>query len=521
MAYNITVTAGERFNKSYAEYKETWEKCEDFYLGGLNVTAADKKALYLPRHISESIEQYNNRVQSVYYDNKIKEPLDSLFAFIFSSRLITRSGGDFLGDMKDSFLDDVDGKGSDIRAFMTEVSKWAAVHGVCYIYIEPPYMNASQQKETVSMQDIKNNNILPLFHIIKRCQVCDWSHGSDGMPTMVKIRFEKLVRDAKTDIEKAEPFYLRWEKIPDSNKCQWAYFSASEMILNDWTVVDIPFIPIVAKYGIKKADFVGLPLVQDCADIANAIYINDNRTEDFLAYAAHCQLVCAVANDEEAKALSNVKRGNQYIMTFPSGAVPPQYLAISQAPFISLSEQKNKLVQAIYQNLKQRLQDLSTAQTTNSGESKKQDWKVTSAELSNLAHTIQECENMAYFIQMLWLKNDIQSAIDSQITVFYPDVYEVNTTTEELEELQIKRSMGFPKTYLKAKIKQIIEADPIYALLSEEEKEEIENELYMETIKESAAVGLDEKGVEEISNQMKAMQEEDDTMSELAEQPKE
>jgi len=446
----ISVDVLTQESEFLARYRQTVQRCKDFYQGGLAVTNGN----YLRQFPTEPDEFFKYRRDISYYDNIIRAPIRTLIDYIFQSGKIQRTidGADFktIKYTKQFNPSDIDGAGTSIDTFMGTVLECMMTDGVFLILSEP---------------DTEDN--LPRLKLIPQKYILDYTE-TNGVLTSVKYYGYDNSRNSVVsgNNEKIKIYYV-WQ-LYDDGVIWEQYDDDGNLIdgLDENSMLPFSSIPVCVCYGVKIKTMEGIPIIEDMVNIARRIYNLDSQKDTFIDRSATSRLAIATDNPDEAK---NVKFGASIISVYPKDAAPPSWITCDQSPYSTLLNERKDLIAAAYRLFKLRLSEGLASELGASGESKKEDFKTTEASLAGLAAILEDYENKAYFNSWLWVTGgDSAKAESGRPAASYPRSFDVLSEIEIVEQANVFNDCAIiPNSIRIEYTKRFIQSLPIWEHLDD------------------------------------------------------
>ena len=310
-------------NRTHPDYEDNvdkWKRYKDASKGGdafINDT-------YLHSHRLEDTEDFNERLERGYYLNFCDTVPNIYNNYIFKEE-INRPPDTNL----DSFKKNVDGRYSDVNAFIERVGYYASVYGVVHVLVDMPESN----KKSPSKADDKEANRIPYCSIILPNDLKDWSVDAKGKFNWVVIEFT-YYDDPDPKLEREDHTYYKvitleewWVEDEDGAKVTFADGTVSA------GTNELGIIPIVTMYHKDTGnDKIGESLIKDIVYINQAIMNWCSCIDEQIERQTFSQLIIpddsAMDEDEERGDDPLNRFGTSSAFTFnPESKHHPQFIS--------------------------------------------------------------------------------------------------------------------------------------------------------------------------------------------------
>jgi hypothetical protein len=402
---NITET-----HAAYDANASKWEFFLRSYLGGSDY----RDGQYLLKYILEDKTEYAKRLELTPLDNHCKNVINIYSSFIW--RLPpTRNFGNLVEDQAlQHFLNDADMDGRSLNAFMSDAQMWAGVYGHTWLIMDKPATTAATRADELAQE------VRPYLSMITPENVFDWRYerAANGryVLTMLKVR-EWVSGD--------ESFFRVWEQ--DTIKAYEVKGEESKLV----STIDNPLgrIPAVCLYGNRSPiRGIGHSDISDVAYMQKAIYNELSEIEQLIRISNHPSLVKSVDTDAGAGAGS--------VIDVPDhDTLKPYLLQPSGGNLDAIRASITDKVEAI-----NRMTHMgavrATESQTKSGVALQTEFQLLNAKLSEKADLSELAEEQIWDFFAHW------QGVISNITVDYPDTFDLRDYGTELEFLQRAKASG-------------------------------------------------------------------------------
>lgn len=240
-AYTVTISS---------EIEQQWRISNDVFEGTHRMRKA--KETYLPKFEEEDQQAYKQRLKKAVLKNVYKKTLTKAVGNLLKNGVTSNFPNE----------DNVDGKGTTLKAFAAKCGVRAAQQGIAYVIVDAP-----QGVDEMSLQLAEMFNVEPYFMIVNNLDVTEIKYtfiGSTVVPILFEYRY--ILPDAEGDIRKV------FELVGDKNGYTFVHWRIEKVVEDDnrqiieEDYIDIPVLPIVAMYGSDTDDvFVNAPPYLDLA----------------------------------------------------------------------------------------------------------------------------------------------------------------------------------------------------------------------------------------------------------------
>lgn len=413
----------QRTHPDYDENINKWELYRDASKGGedfINDT-------YLHSHRLEDTEDFNERLDRGYYLN-FCDTIPTIYNNYIFKEEINRPPTEQL----ELFKKNVDGRNSNINAFIERVGYYASVYGVVHVLVDMPESN----KKSPSKADDKEANRVPYCSIILPTSLKDWSVDEKGRFNWVIIEFI-YYDDSDPTLEREEHTYYKiitrekwWVEDEDGNTVSFKDGTASS------GTNELGIIPIVTMYHKDTGnDKIGESLIKDIVYINKTIMNWCSCIDEQIERQTFSQLVipddAAMDEDEE--------RGDDPLFRFGTSSAFTFNPESRHAPmFISPNTENISVVWALVSDHIKEIYRLGGLQggtsdlyTSRSGRQSQMSFSGVNSSLSKKSSHYEKFENDVSKIALLMLGGSINEYSD----VKYPTSFDIAALADELESL--------------------------------------------------------------------------------------
>ncbi|CAH7341689.1 conserved hypothetical protein [Vibrio chagasii] len=228
---------------------DQWQLSDDVFEGTHRLR--QRKIKYLPKLEGESKEAYEMRLKRAVLKNKYKKTLTKAVANLLKNGITT------------TFEEEnVDGKGTNLKAFLRKTGVRAVKFGISYVLVDTPSFEGEPNALEKELFSIK-----PYFSILDNLAVTEIKYSILGSTIELQyFEFKTTLPEYEGELRKVYELHADG----DSKIVQWRIEKeegeGKERRLLETGIIDIPIIPIVPVYGSDNDDvFVNTPPYLDLA----------------------------------------------------------------------------------------------------------------------------------------------------------------------------------------------------------------------------------------------------------------
>lgn len=414
------------------------------------------------KHFREQQDDYNDRVKRLHYINYCDVLVDFFTNFIFSEP-IDRHGG--TNTFYDSFVKNVDRKGTNIDKFMANVSDDMQIYGVSYVLVDAP---PSPQVLSKAEEDL----IRPYWVRVTPFELIDWVLDPFGNFAYVKRKqkYQTIENGRKVTILKFTEYTKDTVKITNFDVSD----PAVPIIISDEPPIPNPVltIPIVGvRYKESKIDpEMGVSFLNTFAKNNRAILNYTSMLEEFL-YRQCFNILTKQTSGFSDGSEPSLTLGTTNFLEYPEGAQAPQYISPPVAPAEFIQSEIQRIKQEMFSRASQDTINELFNGTKSSGFSQSQQFAKTVPFISRRADSLELFENQLMELTCQFTGTNWDGKVK------YKDRYEITNLADSLTQLLIIfNDMKVPsETFVKEELKRVCrEFD---SKLPQEIREKIELEI--------------------------------------------
>ena len=397
-------------HKAYDKNAPHWQFYLRSYLGGNDYREGE----YLLKYILEDEKEYAKRLELTPIDNHCKNVINIYSSFIW--RLPpTRNFGNLVEDQAlNSFIEDADLDGRSLNSFMSDAQMWSGVYGHAWIMMDKPAVTGNTKADELAQE------IRPYLTLITPENVLDWNYERAASG-----RYELSMLKVREWISGDKSFIRIWEK--EVIKGYEVEGDEAKLVSND--VNPLGIIPAVCLYGNRSPiRGIGHSDITDVALMQKAIYNELSEIEQLIRISNHPSLVKSVDTDAGAGAGSVIEVSD-------TDSIQPYLLQPSGGNLDAIRATITDKVEAINRMTHMGAVRATDAQTK-SGVALQTEFQLLNAKLSEKADLLELAEEQLWNLFALW------QGINSDITVDYPDTFDLRDYGTELEFLQRAKASG-------------------------------------------------------------------------------
>lgn len=432
---------------------ENYTLLKDAYFG----TGGFETGGYLTKHKRESEDDYTFRRKNAYYLNYFAPIVNALVDPIFKKeplRDYTGAASSFV----EAFLDDVDGNGTDIGAFMKRAAIMAKTYGVAFIVVDNfGDKIARSRAEQLAMRKF------PYVYVMAPEDVQEY--GMDRMGNLNYIKFREINK-----IDNGATSYRYTTYGRDSWKIEGDDLPVTSGTYN---LGRVPVVPLFSRV-LEQKTMKPVPELMPIAKTAVSLYNHCSWLGEILRNQTFPLLTIPSLDATELTIGNNNALGYS-----PDSSHTPDFIAPSSDPAKTLQEQITLLVQEMY-----RMVNLSyvlgSTPSNVSGVARQWEFERTNQQLANFAHQCEDAEKAVLDLFAAWLNSDIE------YTVIYPNDFGVVDVAAQIEQAQAVLDLGLTNGIREEVLKQVITAycpgisDERFDELVGELRQQDEDELHAE-----------------------------------------
>lgn len=279
----------------------TWDLVDTLWGGTQAMRSASK--VYLPQEPAEPETAYFNRLSKSVLTPIYPDTIKKLMGKIMRQPVVLED------DVPPSimrYMDDVDSEGTDINEWTKQIGIAALNHGVTYILVDSPNVDAieAEREEPVTRADALNGTMRPYAIHVKAPQLIGWkSKVVNGQVILTQARIIITTGEDSIEDEFSQALVVRihvWEigrkriyrKVTDEEGNEdWVIESDNE--------VELDMIPLIPVYGWQVSFMVGVPPLLDVAYLNITHWQSDSDQRHILHVARVPLLFGSGLGDDE------------------------------------------------------------------------------------------------------------------------------------------------------------------------------------------------------------------------------
>lgn len=363
---------------------------------------------YLVKFERETKEAYQVRRKMSYYINYFANIVDSLVYPIFKKtpgRNYDGAGKEYI----DTFLNNVDNKGTGIQNFMKDAALRSKLLGSVFICVDNMKAIPSNMADTITKR------ALPYAYVVEPEFIVDYSLDSYGKLTM--IAFEESLKTGQNHVVTRR---TQFDTKRITTRINGSVVSDTEHGLGEIPVVYFPSVVSAGRQTIKPPS-----KMMPFATIARAIYNYQSYSEEIMRNQAFSILVMPTLDKQ------NIDIGTSNAIGYDpntTNGAKPEYIAPPSDPANVLMEERKFLVQEMYRMA--GLAFVTGTKQESSGASKQWDFEKTNQLLVDFSDQCQQAEQKMVELMERWL------GIDCGYNVSYADDFGISDMQEEITNAQ-------------------------------------------------------------------------------------
>lgn len=373
------------------------------------------------QHQREKREKYIERIKRSYYLNYCKFVIDTYAKFIFSGKNdIIRTTEPENSMVFEPYIENIDGKNTEIDRYMQLCFVNALIYGEYYILIDKP----SRTDENMSIFDAENSNFRAYTKRIPPTMILDYSKDDFGNYNWILIK--EICNDDLNPLYYSEEIY-NYRLI---TKDQITLYYSDGMIQPGYPIDnELGIVPII-KMVVTDVDDngVGESLLKDIALINRDIYNTCSLRSEELYNVAFPQLYGPPQKPKDKGVRQDtIETGvGQYWQIPNKDSVMPGYLSPDTSTITYKDQNINMMILEVMRLAGLQKDDAVMSSSDMSGISKAISFLDTNESFADKAKKLQNIEGKIWF---LIKKYDL---INDNIQVDYPHEFDILSKTEKL-----------------------------------------------------------------------------------------
>ena len=413
-------------HKSYEANATKWEFFLRSYLGGDDYRDGE----YLLKYVLEDKEEYAKRLDLTPLDNHCKNVISIYSSFLWRIPPTRNFGGLVNDQALQSFIKDADMDGRNLNQFMSDAQVWSGIYGHVWLMMDKPVVVANTRADELAQE------VRPYLTMITPENVLDWRYdrASNG-------RYELTMLKVRESVDGDKSFIRVWTKEDILlHEVEGDVSKVIESMNNPLGTV-----PAVCLYGNRSPiRGIGHSDITDVALMQRAIYNELSEIEQLIRISNHPSLVKSASTEAGAGAGSviDVQEDDEF---------KPYLLQPSGGNLDAIRASITDKVEAINRMTHMGAVRATDAQTK-SGVALQTEFQLLNAKLSEKADLLELAEEQLWHLFAQW------QGIESDITIDYPNTFDLRDYGTELEFLQKARASGVAsKTFMQGVDQSIAE----------------------------------------------------------------
>ena len=403
-------------HESYEANAIKWQFLSRSFLGGDDY----RDGQYLLQYILEDKDEYAKRLSMTPIDNHCKNVISIYSSFLW--RLPpTRNFGSLAKDQGlVDFLKDADLDGRGLNQFMSDAQMWSGVYGHVWVIMDKPAVVAQTKADELQQK------IRPYVTLITPDNVLDWEYTRSANGRY-EISMLKVVEDVTGD----KSLIRVWE----ADKIKSYEVEGEDAKLLSTIVNPLGVVPAVCLYGNRSnVRGIGQSDISDVAYMQRAIYNELSEIEQLIRISNHPSLVKSETTTANSGAGSviDVAEHEEF---------KPYLLQPSGGNLDAIRASITDKVEAINRMTHMGAVRATDAQTK-SGVALQTEFQLLNAKLAEKADLLELAEVGLWDLFCAW--QGIPPQTTEQITIDYPDSFDLRDASSDLEFLQKARASGVP-----------------------------------------------------------------------------
>jgi hypothetical protein len=336
----------------------------------------------------------------------------------------------------EAFLKDANLDGQNFNSFMREAQIWSSVYGHVWIMVDKPASQVGTRAEEL------NQGIRPYVTLITPENVYDWrwERMPSGRHELVYLKVRESVD--RIDGTTTVAYFREWYK--DKVKLTRYDGTSADVIENIPNPIGvIPAVYLPANRSIVRG--VGISDISDVAYMQKAIYQELSEIEQLIRISNHPTLVKTYDTDASAGAGAIINMAEDM-----DAGLKPYQMQPSGGNLDAIRASISDKIEAI-----NRMAHMGavrgTEAITQSGVAMQTEFQMLNAKLSEKADILELAEEQLWAFYCKWQEHNTH-----EVTISYPDSFDLRDYAQELQFLQQVRASGVKSvTMLREVDKQI------------------------------------------------------------------
>jgi len=416
----------------YETHVERWEFYLRSYMGGADY----KEGNYLTGYLNEDSKAYGRRLELTPLDNHCRNVVHVYSSFLWRINPTRNFEGMEGSPDLEAFLKDANLDGQNFNSFMREAQIWSSVYGHVWIMVDKPASQVGTRAEEL------NQGIRPYVTLITHENVYDWrwERMPSGRHELVYLKVRESVD--RIDGTTTVAYFREWYK--DKVKLTRYDGTSADVIENIPNPIGvIPAVYLPANRSIVRG--VGISDISDVAYMQKAIYQELSEIEQLIRISNHPTLVKTYDTDASAGAGAIINMAEDM-----DAGLKPYQMQPSGGNLDAIRASISDKIEAI-----NRMAHMGavrgTEAITQSGVAMQTEFQMLNAKLSEKADILELAEEQLWAFYCKWQEHNTH-----EVTISYPDSFDLRDYAQELQFLQQVRASGVKSvTMLREVDKQI------------------------------------------------------------------
>jgi len=416
----------------YETHVERWEFYLRSYMGGADY----KEGNYLTGYLNEDSKAYGRRLELTPLDNHCRNVVHVYSSFLWRINPTRNFEGMEGSPDLEAFLKDANLDGQNFNSFMREAQIWSSVYGHVWIMVDKPASQVGTRAEEL------NQGIRPYVTLITPENVYDWrwERMPSGRHELVYLKVRESVD--RIDGTTTVAYFREWYK--DKVKLTRYDGTSADVIENIPNPIGvIPAVYLPANRSIVRG--VGISDISDVAYMQKAIYQELSEIEQLIRISNHPTLVKTYDTDASAGAGAIINMAEDM-----DAGLKPYQMQPSGGNLDAIRASISDKIEAI-----NRMAHMGavrgTEAITQSGVAMQTEFQMLNAKLSEKADILELAEEQLWAFYCKWQEHNTH-----EVTISYPDSFDLRDYAQELQFLQQVRASGVKSvTMLREVDKQI------------------------------------------------------------------
>lgn len=433
----------------YMAYKPLWDLYVAAYEGGPSFCTEHN----LFKHTRETSQDFDDRVKRMHYMNYCEPLVDFFTTFIFAETIQR----DDKNDLKwfSTFCTNVDRRGNDITAFMSEVSNVKDIYGMAYLLVDAPPLPEAPPG-MLSKADVEQANADPYWVLVRPTEVLDWGVDQFDQFVYLKRAHPVVEVDPSSGQKKVLTRFTEWTR--NQIRVTDVFEGKNGPQIEQVTIVDnqLGIVPFhVARYHRSlQHPHMGNSFLRDLAPNNREVMNLTSLLQEFLyrqcfnilAMEADSSLTLPKADAEDGTV------GTSNVLEYPKGAKAPVYVVPSSEPANKFQDERRTIVAEMYRRAAQDTVNELFNGGGSSGFSKAQSFRTTVPRIANRAEVLEKAEVRLFQLTYQYRGKEWSGEIK------YKDHYEITNLSDALNQLNMMfKDLLIPSaTFAKEEMKRMV-----------------------------------------------------------------